>query len=152
MLLNPSAEWSTICYQRGASDMRTNLENSRWNFEAVPYALSLDPAQYRSTQQAVAVAVYNAELIQTQLRTILHERALWEGYFARTGIIPLRIIYERFLQDPAMHVAKVAALMKVDDVAIDERKIDLTMQRNSTSDEWRRRFREDCGDPNVLHG
>lgn len=50
-----------------------------------------------------------------------------------------------------MHVTRAAALMKVDNVAIDERKIDLTMQRNATSDEWRRRFREDCGDPNVLH-
>jgi LPS sulfotransferase NodH len=120
--------------------------------QAISWARAIQTAQYRSTQQAVAVAVYNAELIQTQLRTILHERALWEGYFARTGIIPLRIIYERFLEDPVMHVARVAALMKVNNVAIDERKIDLTMQRNATSDEWRRRFREDCGDPNVLHG
>ena len=118
--------------------------------QAISWARALQTAQYRSTQQTVAIAVYNAELIQTQLRTILHERALWEGYFARTGISPLRIVYERFLENPAMHVARVAALMEINHVAIDERKIDLVMQRDATSAEWRRRFYEDCGDPNVL--
>lgn len=118
--------------------------------QAISWARAVQTEQYRSTQQAVSVARYDAELIQSRLRAILHERALWEGYFARTGIIPLKIIYERFVEDPAMHVAKIAALMKVDDAAIDLRKIDLTVQRNEMSDEWRRRFREDYGDPNVL--
>jgi LPS sulfotransferase NodH len=118
--------------------------------QAISWARALQTAQYRSTQQTVAIAVYNAELIQTQLRAILRERALWEGYFARTGIFPLRIVYERFLEDPTMHVARVAALMKVNHVAIDKREIDLVMQRDATSGEWRRRFHEDCGDPNVL--
>ena len=118
--------------------------------QAISWARALQTAQYRSTQQTVAIAVYNAELIQAQLRAILRERALWEGYFARTGVIPLRIVYERFLEDPTMHVARVATLMKVNHVAIDKRKIDLATQRDATSEEWRRRFREDCGDPNVL--
>jgi LPS sulfotransferase NodH len=118
--------------------------------QAISWARATQTEQYRSTQQAVSVAVYDAEWIHSRLHTILHERALWEGYFARTGIIPLRIVYERFVEDPAMHVARVAALMKVADAAIDARKIDLTIQRNAISDEWRRRFRDDYGDPNVV--
>ena len=118
--------------------------------QAISWARALQTTQYRSTQQPIAVAAYNAERIQTQLSAILRERALWEGYFARTGIIPLRIVYERFLEDPPAHVARVATLMKVNHVTIDKRKIDLVRQRDATSNEWRRRFHEDCGDPNVV--
>lgn len=118
--------------------------------QAISWARALQTAQYRSTQPAAGVAIYNAELIQSQLRVILRERAQWGAYFARTGIEPLRIVYERFLEKPIVEVERVAALMEVDDVAIDARKIDLAMQRDALSDEWRRRFREDCGDPNVL--
>jgi LPS sulfotransferase NodH len=119
--------------------------------QAISLARSLQSQQYRSTQQAQGTARYDAELIRAQLLTIIRERAQWEAYFARTGTEPLRIVYERFLQDPAKHVARVAALMGLEDaVAIDERKIDLVMQRDALSDEWRRRFHRDCGDPNIL--
>ena len=118
--------------------------------QAISWARALQTSQYRSTQQTGALAIYNAELIQTQLRNVLHQRFQWESYFARTGLSPLRIVYECFLNDPIGHVAKIASLMSVNDVVTDMKKIDLAMQRDATSDEWRRRFLADCGNPNVL--
>lgn len=66
------------------------------------------------------------------------------------GVEPLRIVYERFLEDRLNHVRHIAALMAVENAVIDERRIDLAVQRDALTDERRQRFRLENGDPNVL--
>ncbi|RZJ40554.1 MAG: hypothetical protein EON87_17890 [Brevundimonas sp.] len=119
--------------------------------QAISWARALQTKQYRSTQPRRGEAVYDSELIRAQLLVILQERALWEGYFARTGIQPLRIIYEQFVEQPRDAVHLIADLL---DVPLLNQKsatrVDLLEQRDELSLEWRRRFLNDCGDASIL--
>jgi len=118
--------------------------------QAVSWARALQTLQYRSTQPAKRAAVYDSGLIRSRLMTIVRERAQWEAFFARTGIEPLRITYERFLKDRSSHVDRVADLVDVENPVIDQRRIDLVIQRDAATEEWKQRFRAENGDPNVL--
>jgi LPS sulfotransferase NodH len=118
--------------------------------QAISSARALQTGQYRSTQRVKQVAIYNPDLIRSQLVAIVRERGQWEAFFARTGIEPLRIIYERFLEDRLTHVRLVADLMGVENPVIDERRIDLAIQCDAVTEEWRQRFRFENGDPNLL--
>jgi LPS sulfotransferase NodH len=118
--------------------------------QAISWARALQTAQYRSTQQVGGEATYSADLIQAQLIAILRERAQWEAYFARNGVAPLHIVYERFLEDRALAIRRIAAFVNVPNAVIDERKIDLLKQRDALSEEWRAKFRSERGDLNVL--
>ena len=118
--------------------------------QAVSWARALQTMQYRSTQPAKRAAVYDSGLIRSRLMTIVRERAQWEAFFARTGIEPLRITYERFLEDRSGHVDRVADLVDVENPVIDQRRIDLVIQRDAATEEWKQRFRAENGDPNEL--
>ena len=118
--------------------------------QAVSWARALQTEQYRSAQPAKRVAVYDAGLIRSQLMTIARERAQWEAFFARTGIAPLRIVYERFLEDQSNYVDLVANLMDVENPLVDQRSVDVAIQRDAVTEEWKQRFRAENGDPNVL--
>ncbi|HEV7822987.1 MAG TPA: Stf0 family sulfotransferase, partial [Burkholderiales bacterium] len=95
-------------------------------------------------------AIYDAELIRCQLMAIVRERAQWEAFFARTGIEPLRIVYERFLEDRSSYVDGVAGVVGVENPVVDQRRMDLVIQRDAVTEQWKQRFRAENGDPNVL--
>ncbi|HXO73409.1 MAG TPA: Stf0 family sulfotransferase, partial [Bradyrhizobium sp.] len=116
----------------------------------ISWGRALQTEQYRSTQPAKRLAVYDTDLIRFQLTAIVRERAQWETFFARTGIEPLRIVYERFLENPSSYVDLVATLVGVENPAVDQRKVDLAIQRDAVTEEWKQRFRAENGDPNVL--
>jgi LPS sulfotransferase NodH len=118
--------------------------------QAISSARALQTEQYRSTQPAKRLAVYDADLIRSRLTAIVRERAQWEAFFARTGIEPLRIVYERFLEDRSSYVDRVANLVDIENPAVDQRRVDLFIQRDAVTEEWRQRFRAENGDPNVL--
>ena len=118
--------------------------------QAISWARALRTEQYRSTQPAKRPAVYDADLIRSQLTAIVRERAQWETFFARTGIEPLRIVYEHFLENPSSYVDRVANLVGIENPAVDQRRVDLVIQRDAVTDEWKQRFRAENGDPNVL--
>jgi LPS sulfotransferase NodH len=118
--------------------------------QAISWARALQTEQYRSMQPAKRPAVYDADLIRSQLMAIVLERAQWEAFFARTGIEPLRIVYERFLEDRSGHVERVANLVGVENPVVDHQKVDLVIQRDAVTEEWEQRFRAENGDPNVL--
>ncbi len=118
--------------------------------QAISWARALQTEQYRSTQPAKRPAVYDADLIRSQLMAIVRERAQWEAFFARTGIEPLRIVYERFLEDRSSYVDRVANLVGIENPVVDQRRVDLVIQRDAVTEEWEQRFREENGDPNVL--
>jgi len=118
--------------------------------QAISWTRALQIEQYRSTQRATGDAIYDGDLIRSRLMAIVRERSQWDAFFARTGIQPLRITYERFLEDRSGHVGRIADLVGVENPVIDERRIDLAMQRDAVTEEWRQRFRAENGDPNVL--
>jgi LPS sulfotransferase NodH len=118
--------------------------------QAISWARALQTEQYRSTQPAKRPAVYDADLIRSQLTAIVRERAQRETFFAQTGIEPLRIVYERFLEDRSSYVDRVANLMSIENPVVDQRKVELVIQRDAVTEQWKQRFRAENGDPNVL--
>jgi LPS sulfotransferase NodH len=118
--------------------------------QAISWARALQTEQYRSTQPAKRPAVYDADLIRSRLMEVVRERAQWETFFARTGIEPLRIVYERFLEDPSSYVDRVANLVDIENPVVDQRRVDLVIQRDAVTEAWKQRFRAENGDPNVL--
>ncbi|RYE64456.1 MAG: Stf0 sulfotransferase, partial [Oxalobacteraceae bacterium] len=119
--------------------------------QAISWARALQTKQYRSTQSRRGEAVYDSELIRSQLLVILQERALWEGYFARTGIQPLRIVYEQFVERPRDAVHLIADLLDVPLPNLKSTtKVDLQVQRDEISLNWRQKFLTKCGDHNSL--
>jgi LPS sulfotransferase NodH len=118
--------------------------------QAISWARALQSEQYRSTQPAQQAAVYDADLIRSRLTAIALERAQWEAFFARTGIEPLRIVYERFLEDRSNYVDRVADLVGIENPVVDQRKMDLVIQRDAATEQWKQRFRAENGDSNVM--
>jgi LPS sulfotransferase NodH len=47
-------------------------------------------------------------------------------------------------------VDRVANLVSIENPAVDQRRVDLVMQRDAITEEWKQRFRAENGDPNVL--
>jgi len=120
--------------------------------QAISAARAGQTEQFRSTQRVKHAAFYDAGLISDQLTSIIQQRARWEAFFARTGISPLRITYERFLENPSAHVDLVAGLVDIDGAKIDASRINLVKQRDALTEEWRQRFRAEYGDPDLMDG
>lgn len=119
--------------------------------QAISWVRAMQTGQYRSTQAVSGGIQYDGKAILDRLSAIVRERARWETYFARTGISPLRTTYEDLLADPPREVCRVATHVGLrDPITIDPARIDLTLQRDALSEEWRCRFHEEFGDPDRI--
>ncbi|QND50992.1 hypothetical protein HB779_03130 [Phyllobacterium sp. 628] len=119
--------------------------------QAISWAIALQTGQFRATQTAHGEPVFDAILINQQLRQIIIENARWTFYFARTGIAPLHLIYEDVLADPEGAVEKIAALMGLSPTPIPVVKaVNVSVQRTMMNEAWATRFRGEYGDPDVL--
>jgi LPS sulfotransferase NodH len=119
--------------------------------QALSWVRSTQTNQYRSTMLVRGEPFYDGAAIRERLMMIARERARWEAFFARTGIVPLRTAYEDLVADPGREVDRVAALLSLPEpVAIDPARVDLAVQRDALTEEWRTRFHRDHGDPGDL--
>jgi LPS sulfotransferase NodH len=119
--------------------------------QAISWARAMQTSQFRSTQPPRGTATYDGEAIRQRLLAIVHEQARWKIYFVRTGIIPLRVTYEDVVANPDREVRRVADLIQVGGcVTIDPAKVDLEVQRDAVSVDWRQRFRSEFGDPDHI--
>lgn len=118
--------------------------------QAISWARALQTGQYRSTQQAQASAQFEARLVAKCMVDISTATASWDIYFARAGIAAPTLIYEDIVADPSAAVAGIAQLLDIEPPAIDLGKVDLTVQRDEVSEEWRECFVRECGDRSYL--
>lgn len=119
--------------------------------QAISWARALQTGQYRSTQPVRQIEVFDGALIQKQLDALVREKARWEMFFARTGIIPLRLEYESVILNPEEAVGQIAKLLDIKPgLARDSSKITVERQRDAINVEWADRFRAERGNPNIL--
>lgn len=115
--------------------------------QALSWARALQTGQYRSTSAKAGSAAYDRALIARQLAELAREQARWRLWFARTGIQPLRLLYEQIVLHPAEAASAVAALVGVEEpVRIDPSAVDVRIQRDEETEAWRRRFVAESGD------
>jgi trehalose 2-sulfotransferase len=89
---------------------------------------------------------YNYKLIAECLADIERQEAFWTLFFRKSGIEPLRLVYEELEHDPDTEVTRVlehlALSGSIPGSSIKERGT-LKRQRDELNTEWVRRFRQD---------
>jgi trehalose 2-sulfotransferase len=119
--------------------------------QAISWSRALQTNQYRSTQPVSGPATYDRGAIAERLRVIVEEYALWQSYFARNGLSPIEVTYEDLPHTAQVLCRKLAKLLGVKGkVVIQPKLIDLVIQRDDQSEQWRRRFVEEEGNPDRL--
>ena len=109
--------------------------------QAISWSRALQTGQWQSTVPACAPADYDADQIHQCLRAAASDDARWGIFFARNGIEPAAIMYEDLVADPQEAVDRVASIFGLCGVArIAPDKVDLVVQRDATTEEWRARF------------
>jgi LPS sulfotransferase NodH len=119
--------------------------------QAMSFVRSIQTDQFRSGEEARAEPLYDGIAIAGHVARLADNEARWRRYFARNGLEPLWLAYEDLVADPAAAVAAVAALVGVGEPAVpDFGRVDVSVQRDEASAEWRRRFVAEYGDLNHL--
>lgn len=118
--------------------------------QAISWARALQTGQYRSMSASTGVAVYDSAQIRQCLSMILVEQARWRGYFALNGLQPLTIFYEEMVVAPQNTVDAVRDLVGLGgELLIDPAEINLVIQRDKTTVDWRDRFLAENADPTI---
>jgi trehalose 2-sulfotransferase len=107
--------------------------------------------QWRSTTPQQGSAVYEGDRIYQHLRDAVRDYARWDIFFARNGIEPAMIWYEDMVADAQAAVDKVASLFGLQGRAlIRKEKVDLQIQRDAVTNDWRARFRHEFRNTDEL--
>jgi trehalose 2-sulfotransferase len=107
--------------------------------------------QWRASLAPQGVATYDGGKIYERLVEFVRDHARWNIFFARNGIDPTVLAYEDLVADPQAAVDRVAGLFDLQGQArIAPDRIDLTIQRDAKTDEWRARFCEEYRNADEL--
>ena len=128
-----------------------HLERQDLLGQAISLVKALQTDQYFASQAASSAPRYDRKAIARHMARIAEGQARWRCYFARNGIIPLWLSYERIVADPTAAVTAVAAHVGVDEQVIpDPSRLNVAVQRDELSEEWRTRFIAETGDMAYL--
>ena len=96
-------------------------------------------------------ALYDGAQIYERLQNVARDYARWDIFFARKAVAPTIIVYEDLLADPQSAVDQIADFfgLRGQARAAGER-IDLAMQRDAATEEWRARFLDEYRGRNEL--
>lgn len=111
--------------------------------QAISFTRAAQTDVYFAGDLQEEVPGFDAALIRDYLEQILRWNASWQLYFARSGIVPLRLSYEQMTADPQRTIDRISAALAVPGpVKIEPELLSTTIQRDETSKEWRERFLE----------
>jgi LPS sulfotransferase NodH len=109
--------------------------------QAISWWRAEQTSQYRSSHPARAQASFVAEEIERCLRAIVREQGRWDQFFARNDIQPLRLVYEDLVLAPLAAAEAIAKMLNIrEQPCVDLAQVDLVVQRDTVSEEWRARF------------
>jgi LPS sulfotransferase NodH len=119
--------------------------------QAISLARATQTGQWRAIMTPQRPESYDGAKIYECLRAVARERTRWDVFFARNGIAPTVIAYEDLVADPQACVDRVARLFDLPGkAAIETGQVDLTIQRDATTMEWRARFSAEFGNLDEL--
>ena len=114
--------------------------------QAISLLRATQTNQWRASLPAQGVAAYDGGRIRDHLRAVKRDYEHWRQFFARKGVEPVVITYEDFIADPQATVNRVAGLFGLQGRAsVKLKAVDLTIQRDALTEDWRARFRRDFG-------
>lgn len=121
--------------------------------QAISYVRARQTRAFSAWRLPKGEARYNAKEIASALARLAQNDSRWRAYFARNGIVPLRLRYEDLIADPRGAVAGVAELVRLEEAAeADLGLLGVGVQRDALNEEWRERFLAEAGDLDRLDG
>jgi LPS sulfotransferase NodH len=109
--------------------------------QALSSVRAMQTEQWRSSMPARGSAIYDGAQIYERLQIAARDYARLDIFFARRAIAPTIIVYEDLLADPQSAVDQVANLFGLRGQACTaSERIDLKIQRDAITEEWRARF------------
>lgn len=119
--------------------------------QALSAVRALQTEQWRASMPARGPAMYDGAQIYERLQSAARDYARWDIFFVREAVAPTIIAYEDLLADPQAAVDQVADLfgLRGQARAVAER-VDLKIQRDATTEEWRARFLAEYRDRTEL--
>lgn len=118
--------------------------------QAISYVKAIQTKKYVASETAGGSVRYDANLIAANLARIADSGARWRRYFARNGIVPVYLVYEKMIEHPDRAVARIAAALGLAPPVLQAELISLAIQRDAVTSEWKRRFEQDKGDIGYL--
>lgn len=118
--------------------------------QAISLTRSEQTGRFRSTEHESVAPQYDGEAIAANLRFFARDQARWAAYFARNGIAPLRLTYERVVDEPQRAIDAVAALVGIPDARIVPALVEQRVMHDALTHAWRERFCAEYADPNVM--
>jgi LPS sulfotransferase NodH len=119
--------------------------------QALSAVRAMQTDQWRSSMPAQGPALYDGAQIYERLKIAARDYARWDIFFARKAVAPAIIVYEDLLADPQSAVDQVADLFGLRGQArAAGEQIDLKIQRDATTEEWRVRFLDEYRDRDAL--
>ena len=116
--------------------------------QAISFAKSIQNGMWTNYHKQKKVEQYNFKLISKCFFQIGNSNAFWESYLSVQNIKNVAFSYEDMLKSPLPYLQFVSAHegFKIEDVPESKHSI----QRNSSSQEWREKFLKDVENENVL--
>jgi LPS sulfotransferase NodH len=108
--------------------------------------------QFRAYPQVQrSSARYSRAAISRRLNEIVVGQARWRLFFSVNGVVPLLLLYEQIVADPSAAAKQVAEFLEepLPD-PFTAAKVDLQIQRDDLTEEWRRRFLAESGRLHAL--
>ncbi len=120
--------------------------------QALSHARARQTGQWGAARPANGEATYDRDAINYCLVELLRNTTRWDFYFARNGLTPLRLVYEDVVAQPLQAVAAIAALVGLSgEITVDMGQAAPRIQRDTLTEEWRRRFLEESFDLTAFH-
>ncbi|MFP1632354.1 Stf0 family sulfotransferase [Zhengella sp. ZM62] len=116
--------------------------------QAVSFARALQDNAWTSFGKTGQKAVYDFDLICRCYFGIGRSYDFWRSYVALRGLPHKHVVYEDMLPDPSPYVNAIAEHADLDGVAFENSP--LKIQRDSKTDEWCDRFRQDAKNRDFL--
>jgi LPS sulfotransferase NodH len=116
--------------------------------QAISMARAIQTGGFRAVHAPRREPVYDGAAINNALIQFIRDHARWRFHFARNGIDPVRLVYEDVMADPASAVRMLAAALGLSgEFVVDMNQVQVTVQRDALSEEWRGRFLAEQYDP-----
>jgi LPS sulfotransferase NodH len=119
--------------------------------QAISAVRAAQTNQWRSGMPAQGAASYDGAQIYERLCGVVRDYTRWDIYFARRCIVPTVIVYEDMLADPQAAVDRVAMAFGLrGEARVKGGRVDLRIQRDAMTEEWRARFLDEHRDLSRL--
>ena len=119
--------------------------------QAISFEIALQRKSFSSLRPAKKEAVYSTRRISTLLGRLVQRDTRWALFFARNGIVPLRVDYESVELDPLASVREIGEFC---DISLGDVQLrpgeEYGRQRNSLNADWREQFVREVGNPDIL--